>query len=763
MAKATRIAKVFAAGDEQAELAKKHEVIQAYDSFVLLRVTVSSVDQLASQYPLEDITEHFKIRVGDQTINTNRPRIDADGRVHPHPAYKGVKKLTPGKHHYLVQFVGPIKQQWLSKLKRLGAEPRSPFQEYVYVVRCSDATVLKVARQSFVRWMGHLSHKGRIDIIKGATLPRTRHLPGAYTVEFFGSSEMTKAATAIRKLGVDLLSKDTKACIMTVDVNGSVAKVKRILSKLSAVHGVRAIRRRAIKRTSNNIAGTIMNTSRALSTPLDLTGKGEVIAVCDSGLDTGDINNMHPDFRGRVVAIRSYPINPYYNNRIRNPGANDGPADLDSGHGTHVAGSALGSGAASTSTQDATIQGLARKAKLIFQAVEQEMKWKSFWDERLNGRFVLSGLPDDLTPLFDYAYRKGARIHSNSWSGGAPGEYDEQCRQLDNYVWKKKDFCVLVAAGNDGTDQRNPTGEIDLQSVTAPGTAKNCITVGACESERTQFNGETYGEWWPNDYPHPPYRNAPMANSSNQVVAFSSRGPTRDGRVKPDVVAPGTFILSTRSRKLSPGDTAWAPYPPNNLYFYMGGTSMATPLTAGAVALLREFLREWVGYESPSAALVKASLILGAVKLRGYSSRREVHDNHQGYGRVDLDAIVAPPHPTVVYFIDDRWGLATGQSDEFKFDVRSSAVPLRVALAYSDYPGEALVNDLNLMLRSPTGRSYVGNGRPGGPLQLDSTDNTEVVQINNPVQGKWIVRIVASNVPHARQDYAFVVSGNVRA
>ena len=233
--------------------------------------------------------------------------------------------------------------------------------------------------------------------------------------------------------------------------------------------------------------------------------------------------------------------------------------------------------------------------------------------------------------------------------------------------------------------------------------------------------------------------------------------------MKPDVVAPGTFILSTRSRKLSPGDTAWAPYPPNNLYFYMGGTSMATPLTAGAVALLREFLREWVGYESPSAALVKASLILGAVKLRGYSSRREVHDNHQGYGRVDLDAIVAPPHPTVVYFIDDRWGLATGQSDEFKFDVRSSAVPLRGALAYSDYPGEALVNDLNLMLRSPTGRSYVGNGRPGGPLQLDSTDNTEVVQINNPVQGKWIVRIVASSVPHARQDYAFVVSGNVRA
>ena len=92
--------------------------------------------------------------------------------------------------------------------------------------------------------------------------------------------------------------------------------------------------------------------------------------------------------------------------------------------------------------------------------------------------------------------RAGARIHSNSWGGGDPGAYDAQCEQLDRFVWQHKDMCVLVAAGNDGTD-KDGDGVINPMSVTSPGTAKNCITVGASENERPEFDAETYGEWWP--------------------------------------------------------------------------------------------------------------------------------------------------------------------------------------------------------------------------------------------------------------------------
>ncbi len=277
--------------------------------------------------------------------------------------------------------------------------------------------------------------------------------------------------------------------------------------------GVRAVRSRALKRTSNDVAVGIMSTRRATRPSLGLTGRGEIVAGCDTGLDTGDAATIHPDFAGRIVRIESYPVPTDLARWIDNPGGDDGASDVDSGHGTHVAGSVLGSEAASRQIPgQAQIRGLAPAARLVFQAVEQEVEWKSADDERRFGRYGLWGIPDDLAVLFLSAYRRGARIHSNSWGGGDPGEYDAQSRQLDQYVWSHQDFCVLVAAGNDGTDA-DGDGSINRMSVTSPATAKNCITVGASENRRTRFNAQTYGGWWPSDYPRSPYRSAPMADN----------------------------------------------------------------------------------------------------------------------------------------------------------------------------------------------------------------------------------------------------------
>jgi serine protease AprX len=272
----------------------------------------------------------------------------------------------------------------------------------------------------------------------------------------------------------------------------------------------------------------------------------------------------------------------------------------------------------------------------------------------------LAGIPLDLGHLFLDAYRKRARTHSNSWGGGDPGAYDSQCEQLDRFVWEHKDFCVLAAAGNDGTD-RDGDGRINLGSVSSPGTAKNCITVGASESRRTEFSHETYGGWWPDDYPVAPFKRDPMADDPSQVVAFSSRGPTSDGRVKPDVVAPGTFILSTRSTMIAKNNTAWAPYTASRLYFFMGGTSMATPLTAGAVALIREHLRKRARIRRPSAGLVRAALVAGARRLPAAAPAGGVWDNQQGWGAVDVGAVVAPGRPASLRFTDVASGLTTGE------------------------------------------------------------------------------------------------------
>lgn len=760
---ASRTVKVFCDRAAQRELAQQYEKVEGYEAFGLYRMSAKQRDALARRQPVEDITDAYRIPVGRRKIDTSKPRVVANGSERAHPFYKGVKRPGPGKHHYLVQFIGPVKPAWLTRLKRLGADPRAPYCDFTYIVRASKAVLKKLIADPAVRWAGHLPHSARVDI-GGRKLPRTKQLKSAYRVEFFDKADLRRGRAAVRRCGGRILDADEAAGILTVEI--PEAKRERVIAAISAVHGVRAVRKRAFRRTSNNVAVPIMGGDADISAPGNLDGQGEIVAVCDTGLDTGDPDDMHPDFRGRVAAIRSYPLPAFYRQWLRNTRLDDGPADLDSGHGTHVAGSAVGSGTGSINTPGRRIRSFAPRARLVFQAVEQETLWRSAQDMRELGRYGLHGIPDDLRTLFRWAYQQGARIHSNSWGGGDPGEYDGQCQQLDEFVWQNPDLCVLVAAGNDGTDSAiDGRGVIDRGSVTSPGTAKNCITVGASENLRREFDSQRYGDWWPGDYPSLPYRTAPMANSEDQVVAFSSRGPTRDDRTKPDVVAPGTFILSTRSRVLSPQTMGWAPFPADSEYFYMGGTSMACPLVAGAVAALRQFLRRDVGYANPSAALLKAVLILGAEKVnvrRGEGEPRGGQmDNAQGYGRVNLRNIVIEPPQVNVYYLDDTTGLRTGQEDRFDIRVRSSSVPLRVSLAYSDWPGPALVNNLNVMLTDPNGNHRVGNAARGGPLVFDTKNNVEVAEVDAPRTGTWTLRIIGSNIVHGPQPYAFAVKGDV--
>jgi len=110
-------------------------------------------------------------------------------------------------------------------------------------------------------------------------------------------------------------------------------------------------------------------------------------------------------------------------------------------------------------------------------------------------------------------------------------------------------------------------------------------------------------------------------------------------------------------------------------------------------------------------------------------------------------------------FVDRPSGLQTGQASDFSVTVKSSKYPLRVVLAYTDAPGSALVNDLNLFVEGPSGERYVGNQTQEDSTKLDTGNNVEVVNIRKPKTGKWTIRIVGSNVPKGPQDYALVYLG----
>jgi hypothetical protein len=389
------------------------------------------------------------------------------------------------------------------------------------------------------------------------------------------------------------------------------------------------------------------------------------------------------------------------------------------------------------------VRGTAPKASLVLQSV-------------LDENDGLGGLPDDLNDLFRPPYKTDkARIHTNSWgSTGNFGVYDQQAHEVDQFVQEHRDMLICFAAGNEGVDH-NANGQIDPNSVTPPGTAKNCLTVGACENNRPTKT-LTYGQGWPSDFPANPIKSDRVANNPDGMVAFSSRGPINDGRIKPDVVAPGTYILSTRSRATASEGWGLSSDP---LYMFEGGTSMATPLVAGCVANVRAFLRTSHAITKPSAALLKALMINGARDIAGQyvpSETAGIPNNNEGFGRVDVQAVVGPYGAgETVRFFDEDTALDTGENKQQVITVAAGATVLKATLVWTDPAGEGLQSDLDLMVKAG-GQERHGN-MPAASTDFDRTNNVEQVAWKNVPAGSVTVVVSAHKVTLAPQKFALVI------
>ncbi len=312
---------------------------------------------------------------------------------------------------------------------------------------------------------------------------------------------------------------------------------------------------------------------------LGLEGAGEIIGVADTGID-----RTHADLAKRIAGVSAWGRK----NNVSDP----------EGHGTHVAGCIVGDGTAS----QGEVMGAAPQAKVFFQSV-------------LDANGGLGGLPNDVGDLFKEAYAKGARVHNNSWGAFSFARYSNTSLDVDRFVAANPDMLVVIAAGNDGIgrpraagSQMNATnGLIDWPCVAAPATAKNALTVGASRSSRTKggYSELTWNDAWPDNYPFEPIAKERISSNDQCLAAFSSRGPSDDLRIKPDVVAPGTDIAAAKSKD-APLHKFWGAYPQSNQYGFMGGTSMAAPYVAGCAALVREWFRKKGGWATPSAALAES-------------------------------------------------------------------------------------------------------------------------------------------------------------
>jgi subtilisin family serine protease len=733
-----RIIAYFMHENEQYAAEQEMSPFRSTDSYVIGNIDETQIAGLeskglivqelsdASQPPLADLSPALATAGARSRMET--PSVDLD------PTQPGI---------YTIRLAGPLLEEWRDQLAVQGVQIIESIGPQHYTALLQPDQVAPLRSLDFVTQISL-----HADSEKNPPIPKARagsppH-PGVERVRTYDIRlrDPANADTVLSFLSQrDVLVAGTRGRKIRIHLK----EESPVLAELGAMPDVYEIQEFVPPKLSNDRARILLGIDAAgssVTTIIPFDGNGQIVGIADTGID-----DQHPDFRGRLVGISA----------LGRPNDHSDP----NGHGTHVAGSVGGDGTAS----NGSIRGTAPRANIFFQSI-------------MDAQGELGGLPWDLHDLFDEAYQAGARIHNNSWGAATDSRYTFNSIEADEFVETHRDMAIVIAAGNEGTAHspfNAQVGFVDWLSVGSPATSKNAVTVGASRTDRTSggFSSLTWNQAWPQDYPVPPIGAENISGDPESMAAFSSRGPCDDRRIKPDVVAPGTDIVSTKSSR-APLANFWGSFPGHTgRYAYMGGTSMAAPIVSGCLALIRQYYVEKRGHD-PSAALLKATLVNSTRRLTGADSTADfanLPNFHQGFGCIHMPwAVPNNNQPDLRLEFLDNWQSGTPP----KFTVTGERVryrigagdrrPLRFCLAYTDLPARALQNNLNLFVQSlATGQKWVGNeALPMRLGRVDDENNVEIVRIEAPPQGDFLVQISASNLlSSSGQDYALVVTGDL--
>ncbi|MFG0292326.1 MAG: S8 family serine peptidase [Phycisphaerales bacterium JB050] len=595
-----------------------------------------------------------------------------------HPGAWGASRAGEGPDLRLVQFSGPTKAEWLDDMDNAGLKVMQYIHPNTYIVWGDNASRDVFSNHPAVRWTGSFAPAYKV-------LPQWRNLPAdkiqvdVLMTRFADTNAIEQELGIYAAKGVQARPLNDKFAVASLVVNGNQ------LQSLAQIPGVYSIQPRP---TDGGLRGEMtnqINVNNVDGSNAAFPGyKSWLNSVSLSGAGViianvdGGIYDEHPDLAGRMVTFTG-----------------ESAGGSGSQHGTHTAGIMAADGASGVTDSFGFLRGLgvAPGAQL--------------GEQRYSGIFTQ---PGGMLKLMRESKENGASLSGNSWGpAGTPRGYDNDTMQVDIGVRDAIDsepgnqsltYVLSFMNGYGGTSSQG-----------SPDEAKNIFTIGSTKGQTT---------------------------SGSQILDIddlsdnSAHGPALDGRTIPHMVAPGCRVDSSAS---------------SSGYALLCGTSMASPHVAGAVALFIEYYRNLVNDPTaePSPALVKAAFLPAARSLAGNLDADggvlgHPFDNKQGWGRMDLEAVLTSDPLGTRYFDNPQVFDATGQEWTVTVSALDTNQPMRMMLVWTDAPGHGLGgstpawnNDLDLIVESG-GQTYYGNrigndgfSQTGG--SPDNKNNTEGVYL----------------------------------
>ncbi len=576
----------------KAHLAREERQLRLLGGRILTNLSHGTVATIARERIAELRSQGFHVAHYENT-----DRVEISGRsIDIDDPTKGLTKeervpsrLAARWPLHVVQLLAPPFPEWREAVTEVG-EIVGRAGTYGLYVRAYPEAVDRLSKLPFVSMVSPLQPAWKLD----PRLVGANGVEGMIAVTVLSSDAAEKVQKRIADLGGKLIRSEeeggTDRVRLVTEIDRGTALQLAALPETKSVSWLAPATvdgEREVQILAENLDDTpAPNTGpvtgyQGFLSGLNADGSGVTVAIADSGIDQGANNNTtgHLDLRGRQAAYIDYT----------------GVGSDQSGHGTHVAGIAAGD--ASTGTTEGASpnnflwgQGVAPGAQFVGQAMQ------SATDPTGSGLSVPA-----ISTLCRDSVNNGATVQNDSWSTSpSPNTYtqwesdfDARVRDADSATTAMEALTVVFAARNDGGL---------AQTIGDPSSAKNVITVGNGLTRRA-------GVLFPDD-------------DIRGVNGRSSRGPASGGRIKPDILAPGTDVSATMSA--ASNDTAIAG---TATYTYKTGTSMAAPHVTGACAVLTEWWRNRTGGKTPSPAMLKALLINGAEDMAGGSNWRAMQLN----------------------------------------------------------------------------------------------------------------------------------------